>query len=148
MLTRGVEACISDCGDCSGLEQIQPKSNQYIADAILENGGCIISEYAEGTPLQKYNYVKRDRIQSGISDSVIIIEAQEKSGTMHTADFATRQGKRLACYAAALMKYSSGNKYLEEVKKVQALHSVKDAEKFLDYVIMEPGFEQISLKFD
>ncbi|MBQ2900561.1 MAG: DNA-protecting protein DprA [Agathobacter sp.] len=131
-----------------GLEQIQPKSNQYIADAILEKGGCIISEYAEETPLQKYNYVKRDRIQSGISDSVIIIEAQEKSGTMHTADFATRQGKRLACYAAALMKYSSGNKYLEEAKKVQALQSVKDAEKFLDYVIMEPGFEQISLKFE
>ncbi len=60
-----------------GLEQIQPKSNQYIADAILENGGCIISEYPEGTSLQKYNYVKRDRIQSGISDSVIIIEAEE-----------------------------------------------------------------------
>ena len=37
---------------------------------------------------------------------------------------------------------------LEEAKKVQALQSVKDAEKFLDYVIMEPGFEQISLKFE
>lgn len=131
-----------------GLEQIQPKANQYIADEIIENGGCIVSEYAEGTPIQRYNYVKRDRIQSGISDGVIIIEAEEKSGTMHTADFAVRQKKRLACYAATLLNHSSGNKYLEEVKKVQSLRSLKDVEMFLDYVITDVSCEQISLKFD
>ena len=131
-----------------GLEQIQPKANKYIAEAILENGGCIISEYAEGTPIQKYNYVKRDRIQSGISDSVIIVETQEKSGTMHTADFAVRQKRRLACYAAALLKNSKGNKLLEEVKKAYPLQGVKDAEMFLDYVITDTSCEQISLQFD
>ena len=131
-----------------GLEQIQPKANRYIADKILENGGCIVSEYAEGTPIQRYNYVKRDRIQSGISDGVIIVEAEEKSGTMHTADFAVRQKKRLACYTAMLLNYSSGNKYLEEVKKVQSLQSLKDVETFLDYVITDVSCEQISLKFD
>lgn len=131
-----------------GLEQIQPKANKYLADAILENGGCILSEYEEGTPIQRYNYVKRDRIQSGISDSVIIVEAMEKSGTMHTADFATRQKRRLACYAAALLKYSSGNKRLEEMKKVHSLQSLKDTEKFLDYMIMDDDYEQISLKFE
>lgn len=131
-----------------GLEQIQPKANQYIADAILENGGCIISEYAEGTPIQMYNYVKRDRIQSGISEGVIIVEAQEKSGTMHTADFATRQRRRLACYAAKLLECSSGNKYLEDVKKVHSLQSLKDTESFLDYMITDTCCEQISFKFD
>lgn len=131
-----------------GLEQIQPKSNQYIADEILEKGGCIISEYAEGTSLQKYNYVKRDRIQSGISDGVIIIEAQEKSGTMHTADFAMRQKKRIACYAASLLEYSSGNKYLEEVKKAYSIQNTRDVETFFDLIMREQNFEQISLKFD
>lgn len=132
----------------SGLEQIQPKSNKYLADAILENGGCLISEYPEGTSLQKYNYVRRDRLQSGISEGVIIIEALEKSGTMHTADFAIRQKKRLACYAAKLLKSSSGNKYLEEMKKAHVLESLNETEVFLDYIINEPGVVQISLKLD
>lgn len=151
--TEVLKGALAHNGKCvvvmpCGLEQIQPKSNQYIADEILEKGGCIISEYVEGTSLQKYNYVKRDRIQSGISDGVIIIEAQEKSGTMHTADFAARQKKRLACYAAALLEYSSGNKYLEEVKKAYSLKNTKDVESFLDFIRTEPDFEQISLKFD
>ena len=149
---EALKGALSKNGRCvtvmpCGLEQIQPKSNKYIVEAILDNGGCIISEYAEGTPLQRYNYVKRDRIQSCISDSVIIIEAEEKSGTMHTANFATKQGKRLACYAAALMKHSSGNKYLEETKKAHALQSLKDAERFLDFVVEENGYEQIRLEF-
>ena len=131
-----------------GLEQIQPKANQYIADEILNKGGCIISEYPERTPIQKYNYVKRDRIQSGISDGVIIIEAEEKSGTMHTAEFATRQKRRLACYAAMLLEKSSGNKYLEEVKKAYSMQSINDVETFLDYIIFDTDCEQISLKFE
>jgi DNA processing protein len=151
--TEALKGAMAKKGKCvavmpCGLEQIQPKSNQYIADAILENGGCIISEYAVGTPLHRYNYVKRDRIQSGISDSVIIIEAEEKSGTMHTANFARRQQKRVACYAAALLKYSSGNKYLEEVQKAHTLHSLKDTELFLDMLVKETQFEQISLELE
>ena len=43
------------------------------------------------------------------------------------------------------MKYSSGNKYLEETKKAHALQSLKDVEKFLDFVVNEQGFEQIKL---
>lgn len=130
-----------------GLEQIQPKANKYIADAILDNGGCIISEYPERTVIQKYNYVRRDRIQSGISEGVIIIEAGEKSGTMHTAEFALRQKRRLACYASKLLELSSGNKYLEERKKVQVFNTSKDVDVFLDYIIEEPEFGQIMLEF-
>lgn len=151
--TEALKGALTRNGKCvavmpCGLEQIQPKSNQYIAEAILENGGCIISEYPEGTPIHRFNYVKRDRIQSGISDGVIIVEAEVKSGTMHTADFATRQKRRLACYAAKLLEHSSGNKFLEEVKKAHSLENIKDTEIFLDYLIADTSCEQISLKFD
>lgn len=148
---EALKGALSKNGKCvavmpCGLEQIQPKSNKYIADEILEKGGCIISEYPEGTPIQKYNYVKRDRIQSCISDGIIIIETNMKSGTMHTADFAIRQKKRLACYGTSIMKHASGNKYLEEVQKALALNSLKDADVFLDFLVEEPEFEQIRLE--
>ena len=141
---KGRCAVVMPCG----LEQIQPKSNAYLAEAILENGGCIITEYPEGTLLQKYNYVKRDRIQSGISDGIIVIEAEEKSGTMHTAEFALRQKRRLACYAAKLLELSSGNKYLAEVKKAHVLNNIKETNSFLDYIVREPECNQMTLKFD
>lgn len=54
-----------------GLDNIQPKSNQKLAEEIINNGGCLLSEYAVGTPLKKYNYVERDRLQSGISQGVL-----------------------------------------------------------------------------
>lgn len=151
--TEVLKGALSKKGRCvavmpCGLEQIQPKSNIRLANDILDNGGCIITEYPEGTILQKYNYVKRDRIQSGISDGVIIIEAQEKSGTMHTAEFAIRQKKRLACYAAKLLQLSSGNKYLEDVKKAHVLNDLKETSDFLDYIVNESIFDQMTLKFD
>ena len=130
-----------------GLEQIQPKSNKYLADAILENGGCVLSEYPQGSSLQKYNYVKRDRIQSGISEGVIIIEAEEKSGTMHTAQFALRQQRRLVCYASKLLELSSGNKYLEETRKAHVINNSEELDLYLDYIINEPEVGQMLLEF-
>ncbi len=55
----------------------------------------MISEYPVGSSIQKYRYVERDKVQSEISQGIMIIEADENSGTMHTAEFAMRQHKRL-----------------------------------------------------
>lgn len=128
-----------------GLEQIQPKSNEKLAKEIIDKGGCLLSEYPEGTKLQKYQYVQRDRLQSGISQGVVIIEAEEKSGTMHTANFAQKQSKRLACYYYKLLELASGNKYLEDTGKAQILKSMRDAQNFIDEISEETEFEQLSL---
>ena len=130
-----------------GLEQIQPKTNQYLAEEILQKGGCLLSEYPEGTPLRKYNYIARDRIQSGLSNGVLIIEAEEKSGTMHTADYARKQYKRLACYASKLLEYSSGNKFLESKQETSVLENLTGAEHFFDLVLEETSCEQLRLEF-
>lgn len=50
-----------------GLDNIQPKNNRNLADEIIAKGGCLLSEYPVGTEIKKYNYVERDRLQSGIS---------------------------------------------------------------------------------
>ncbi|HZM63644.1 MAG TPA: DNA-processing protein DprA [Candidatus Saccharimonadales bacterium] len=77
----------------SGLDYIYPASHYQLARQILQQGGALVSEYPEGTKIAyKSNFVARSRIVSGISNAVLITEAAEKSGTLHTADFALQQG--------------------------------------------------------
>lgn len=77
----------------NGLDSIYPKENIQIAEKILETGGAIISEYPLGTKPEKMNFPARNRIISGISNSVIVVEARKKSGTLITVDFALEQGR-------------------------------------------------------
>ena len=79
----------------SGLDQIYPKQNIELAKQILKQGGCIISEYPLGTKLEKQNFPERNRIISGLSKGVIIVEAGEKSGALITADCALEQGREV-----------------------------------------------------
>ena len=77
----------------NGLDTIYPKENKRLANKIIENNGAIISEYPIGTKPEKMNFPERNRIISGISKGIIVIEAKKKSGTMLTVDFALEQGK-------------------------------------------------------
>lgn len=79
----------------SGLDNIYPFENINLANKIIEKGGTIISEYPLGTKPDKLNFPARNRIISGMSDGVIVIEAKKKSGTMITVDFALEQGKNV-----------------------------------------------------
>lgn len=150
--TQALRGALDAGGRCvailpCGLEQVQPKSNQWLADKILDKGGCLISEYPIGTSVQKHQYVERDRLQSGVSQGVLIIEAEINSGTMHTARFASAQARRLACYYHALLGLSSGNKYLEETEKAQALKTKGDLEDFLDGIQKIKSYEQLTFDF-
>lgn len=77
----------------TGLDMVYPKENKHLLEKILENGGAIISEYPLGTKPEKMNFPARNRIISGISRGIIVIEAKEKSGTLITVDFALEQGR-------------------------------------------------------
>lgn len=77
----------------NGLDTIYPKENINIAREILKKGGAILSEYPLGTIPEKRNFPERNRIVSGISRGIIVVEAKEKSGTLITVDFALEQGR-------------------------------------------------------
>ena len=79
----------------NGLDMIYPKENLGIANEIIKSGGAIISEYPCGTKPDKMNFPARNRIISGISSGIIVVEAKEKSGTLITVDFALEQGKEV-----------------------------------------------------
>lgn len=77
----------------NGLDMIYPKENIELANEIIKSGGLIISEYPCGTRPEKINFPARNRIISGISQGIIVVEAKEKSGTLITVDFALEQGR-------------------------------------------------------
>lgn len=82
--TLGVLGC--------GIDLQYPKSNCYLYDQMEQKGG-IISEFPPGTPPIARNFPKRNRIISGISDGVFVLEAKERSGSLITADLALEQGR-------------------------------------------------------
>jgi len=75
------------------LDIIYPRSHQQLAEHILEQGGALVSEYPAGTEPFRSNFVARNRLVAGLSDALLITEAAEKSGSLHTARFALEQGK-------------------------------------------------------
>ena len=77
----------------NGIDIIYPKENKYLEEKIIKSGGCIISEYPLGTKPEKFNFPARNRIISGLSKGVLVIEARVKSGTLITIDFALQQGR-------------------------------------------------------
>lgn len=151
--TEALKGALAAGGKCvavmpCGLDEIIPKANQRLAEEILEKGGCLISEYPPGTKVQKYSYVQRDRLQSGVSREVVIVEAELKSGTMHTAEFAMRQHKRLACFYYKMLELHSGNRYLEDTGKAQVLKSLEDMDVLIANVLAEneDEYEQLTLE--
>jgi DNA processing protein len=77
----------------SSVNEVYPVTNRQFADEILAKDGCLISEYPDGTDALRHNFIERNRLVSGLSQAVLIIEAAEKSGTLHTANFALEQGR-------------------------------------------------------
>ena len=77
----------------NGLDSVYPPENKDVFDKIIETGGAVISEYVIGTKPLAANFPERNRIISGISNGVLVVEAKEKSGTLITVDFALEQGR-------------------------------------------------------
>jgi DNA processing protein len=79
----------------SGLDEVYPSSNRMLARRVLETGGSLISEYPPGTAPRKWNFPARNRIISGLSRGVLVVEAPEKSGALITAHFALEHNREL-----------------------------------------------------
>lgn len=78
----------------TGLDKIYPSSNQQLAQQITKQG-MLVTEYPNGTRSFRGNFVARNRLVSGLSDAVLVTEAAENSGTLHTAQFAIKQGRKV-----------------------------------------------------
>ena len=101
----------------TSIDNIYPKAHFPLAKEIVEKGGTIISEYAPGSnPITKFSFLERNRIISGLSDIVVVVEAAEKSGSLNTATHALEQGKEVFAVPGNITSpYSQGcNKLIQQ----------------------------------
>lgn len=99
----------------SGLDNniLYPRANIKLAQEIINKGGCLISEFEPNAISQLYFFPQRNRLMAGISKAVLIIEAEEKSGTLITARMALDYNRDvLAVPGSAFSSNSNGTNYL------------------------------------
>lgn len=111
-----------------GIDIIYPPQHRVLADRILETGGALVSEYPAGTTPYPANFPQRNRIISGLSKSVLIIEAKKRSGSLITASLALEQNREV--YAVP------GNIFTENQEGTNSLiadgaHPIISAERLL-----------------
>lgn len=114
----GVLAC--------GVERVYPRTNIRLASKIISSCGCLLSEYPPFTEPLKFRFPQRNRIISGLSKALLVLEAPKKSGALITADFALEQGRDVfVCKDILYSRKNEGALSLYEDGAV-AISSVKD----------------------
>jgi DNA processing protein len=92
----------------TGIDNVYPKENRKIADEIVDSGGCLVTQFPLGTPPIKENFPYRNRIISGLSYGVLIVEASERSGSLITARLAAEQNREVMAVPGNI---TSGNSF-------------------------------------
>ena len=93
----------------SGLsnEAMYPKTNIGLINEVLKNGGCLISEFEPGFKATQWSFPMRNRLMAGISKAVLIIEAEERSGTLITARLTTEYNRDLLVVPGSIFSPNS-----------------------------------------
>jgi len=112
---------------------IYPQSNLNLARKILETGGCLISEYPPGTRGTNFTFPQRNRIISGLSLGVLVVEAKEKSGALITADWAKKQQRLVFAIPGPIHSLNSkGCHYLIKHEVAKLIENANDILKELN----------------
>ncbi len=124
----------------SGIDtnSIYPSNNRQIAEEIILGGGAIISEYPIGTPPLKQHFPARNRIISGLSLGILVIEAAESSGALITAKFALEQNREVFAVPGSI--YSKTSEGANNLIKLGAKLAAK-AEDILEELNLESATE-------
>ena len=146
--TATLRGALSKEGRCvavlpCGLDIVVPSVNEELAQEILEKGGCLISEYEAGTEAEKFRFVQRDRIQSGLSEAVLVVHVRKDSGSLKTAEFARRQGVKVLRYKGMEEKDEALLPYAESLADPEAFRSFPKSYTPGEVII----YEQLSLPF-
>jgi DNA processing protein len=133
--TIALETCL-ECNSpaiavlAHGLDYCYPAQNRSLARAIVEKRGLLLSEYKPGIRPRRGYFVARDRLQSGLSQAVCVIETGITGGAMHTISFAEKQGRMIGC----IDNQAEGNRLLIDRRGAYPLSSPQSIRAFLEAV--------------
>ncbi len=142
-----------------GLDTVYPAKNKELADAICKNNGALVSEYPWGTKINQSNFIARDRIQSGLSLGVFVVETGTKSGTIHTAKFCREQKRILIVLKPpeilAGQPTTEGNTQLIKEKRADIVFENDDdidlikieMKRVRDNLLMYPGKKKTNYRY-
>lgn len=129
-----------------GLDMVYPVSNRKMAEKILLCNGTLLSEYPVGTKPDKFRFVNRNRLIVGLSKVTVAMECENKSGSMHTIEFAQKQSCPIFCPDPGdnAKETQSGLKYILDNNIGTLIKNGLDYKK----VIISAGYniEQTSMK--
>lgn len=120
-----------------GLDRIYPSSHRQVAKEMLDNGG-VLTEFSSKTDPERYNFVRRNRIVAGMSDAVIVIESDEKGGSLITAEIANSYCKDVFALPGRI-----GDKYSSGCNKLIASHKA-DLLQSPEYFLLQMGWDNQS----
>jgi len=118
----------------TGLDEksIYPQSNIKLAKKIIETGGCLISEYPPKTRGTQFTFPQRNRIISGLSLGVLVVEAKEKSGALITAEWAKKQGRKVFAVPGPIHSLNSKGPHYLIKKGAKLVENASDILKELN----------------
>ncbi|MEX0934110.1 MAG: DNA-processing protein DprA [Candidatus Paceibacterota bacterium] len=123
----------------SGLlpQMLYPKTNVALAKRILDAGGALLSEFPDKTQAAPYTFPQRNRLMAGLSRGVLVIEAQERSGTVITARLATEYNKDVFAVPASI--FSKNAEAPHRLIKAGAIPATCAEDILLQWGLMEEG---------
>ncbi len=154
--TSAHEGCLDAKGTtvailASGVDYIYPRENKNLAMEILENNGCLVSEYAIGEKPQRSYFPARDRLQSGLSKGLIVIETDYQGGTMHTVNYAIKQRKKLACLTGHPPEYINSSSIRGSYSLIKedialSIGSPEEIQNFIEIIDKDPIISKLENK--
>jgi len=137
----GLTVAVLGCG----VDQIYPSANRYLAERIIKESGAVISEYPLGTPAMQHHFPIRNRIISGLSRGVLIVEGGVKSGALITARYALEQGREVFAIPNNITKVGlSGTNHL--IRRGEA-KLVENVDHILEEFQMQPVASKQQISF-
>ncbi len=140
----------------NSLDFIYPKVNEKLIKN-METNSLVLSEYEPNTKATKWSFVQRNRLVVALSSAVIIAQADEKSGSMRSAEFAIEQNKPLFVFPQRLHESKGTNKLLSEgkaklINDIDAFadmfgKTIKNHDNILEFCKQEPSLEKCLEKF-